>query len=80
MHTLTDKVLQVLSMHHATSSENLCLQLGRNWNDLQEIVGVLRAECWVWREQYYGSSDAFFGLTHKGNQELQRRIQTATRK
>jgi hypothetical protein len=78
MHTLTDKILQVLSINQSTSSENLCLQLGRNWDDLQETVGLLRAQCWVWREHYYGS-EAFFGLTHKGNQELQRRIQEAAR-
>lgn len=87
MMILSDKLLilmdvGVIANRLGISRDELCLQLGRDWDDLKETIGILRSLGYVNCNNRYDmmsnkTSDIEYWLTPNGRAELDRRKRCA---
>jgi hypothetical protein len=84
---ISDKLMLLLNVNPTgvklgVSQDELCIQLGRNWDDIREDVGILRSFGWVNcanRCDIYGkkTKEIEYWLTAVGCKELDRRKRVA---
>src|SRR5271170_1120515 len=84
---MVDKLLILLNVNPAgtklgVSRDELCTQLGRNWEDLKEDVGIIRSFGWVNCGNRYNlrgekTEEIEYWLTAFGCTELDRRKRNA---
>lgn len=80
---MIDKILQILKQDRTTisgniiSKDDICYQLGMNWEDIKETIGMMKIKRWVGSAFYEGGKTHgkhTFWLTYDGEQELRKRI------
>lgn len=82
---ISDKILVLLSNENQVSLDRLCLLIGRDWEDIKEDVGVMRANKWLhaWTINYASTSkklERMYAISDAGQEELRRRIAKAQEK
>lgn len=86
---LSDNLLILLNVHPVAynmgiSRDEITLQIGRNWDEIKELIGVFRAWGWVSLGRRIDADgnpthDYEYWLTPDGVKELRQRIKQATR-
>jgi hypothetical protein len=80
--TQLDKL--ILLLHHgALTTDDLCLQLGKDWDDIKETIGLMSIRGWIVStfpkisEGHHGPRT--FMLTPHGKEEFDRRVKEASK-
>lgn len=80
---MIDKLLQIIKADRTSttgaiiSKDDICYQLGMDWEDIKETIGMMKIKQWVGSAFYQGGKyhgKHTFWLTHDGEQELRKRI------
>ena len=75
--TLLDKLLQLLYKDGSLSGDDMCHQLGKQWFDIQESVGVMIMRCWVVSTMgapTKGGYEKLYVITPSGKKEFDLRV------